>query len=119
MSGPITDLVVLAREYAVEGWTWEIIRGGPCLVRGWIALSVTDYECDPPGVEWVPAITVGCAHLGVPTPWRAAERLEEIANAESAVSDGFLAKGWEGFADSHAQVSTALARAARMLRGAS
>lgn len=94
MSGPITDLAVLAREYAVEGWTWEIAasNGRAILVSSYGEPTV-DHEahCDElgelachasmPFESWPfdpparVAITVCCAHLGVPTPWRAGELL--------------------------------------------
>jgi hypothetical protein len=99
MSGPIFDLETLAREYAVEGWTWTVEpheRGGTgrhvflsptiaTLTRGrQSACFDGDFCWDDGGFhDGAPAevaITVCCAALGVPTPWRLAERLDELVD---------------------------------------
>lgn len=126
VSGPITDLEVLAREYAVEGYQWVsdyCQKPGPWLTRGDLAVRVNQNgyaigEVLSPANGWLVhgapprvAITVCCAHLGVPTPWRMAELLEGKADALRHLAD--LGRDAEPYRDA----TDAYEHAARMLRG--
>lgn len=103
--GPITDLETLRREYAVERWTWDIIDGKPTLWRYvagsgsadgvqakyvafvdrfGLSLYSTDDVFGPPELPADALVALGCAHLGVPTPPKIAERLEASEGLKEA-----------------------------------
>jgi hypothetical protein len=95
MNGPIVSLEVLVSEYAVKGWTWVVFAVGPINVAlqsndGHVQWFVEEdgtlghsigFDSDLQRIVCPArvAITICCAHLGLPTPWRAAEWLVEQA----------------------------------------
>jgi hypothetical protein len=98
VSGPIVDPVVLNREYAVEGCTWErpgfsacaILRresdGAGIVVRDLGGLATTGAS------DWAPEalVAAGCAALGIPTPQALAREVAEwLERAQEIDYDDF------------------------------